>query len=1194
MKIRYIFRILLLFGLLLYPAGQLFSALTVSASSINTVDLPRFTTELSVFRDGVPVQVDAEDIFIIEDNKSTQPMSVSTGSGAQTVEWITRYNSFSGVNSVRFIVVYDKEIGETTISFSQPDYGKIIFTTIKNEVIEEITFGNVSQGEKEIEQVFVTVLRAKRNEEGQETAVHLDSATLSSNDYTYNWQGHEFNRNPPPVWSEPGDQSLVDLFFSPSDNEYHRDKFKVYYDGGIVESLTMVGNRWDIPSKTLLNLERPNGGEILVPCRTYKIRWTGASPDIPVIVEFSTDNGITWNQIGKTMDSSLYWNVPKIYTDDGLIRLRQEFTKQEFHNISPSFSPIQKIAYNQNGSRLIAGDASGILYEFSAIGTPAKSAEYSLRQSPAKVKFFGIEYLADGTSFVAAYELSGSPGTDSLAFFRRGERLPYLKAPVPNNFETGEMHIDSTRSIIGLTPELGSTVYIMSAEDGSFIRELDFKAPVNAMSFNKHQNQAAVYLLPGYLQILNVPDFTVEKEIDLRDTPIALEMALSPDGLYAAIGCKPPIPTIYSSNRTETHVISLETEAVVRTLRETASEPVGMDFNPTSNILLLGSKGQPQIALWDLTTDEFIGSLSGSTTALTDFKFSPEGHSLAVSSGSTENLIVRNFTFPESDISDSTFRIVGPEVDLDTMLATDTYIQYDNPQVQEQSICNTGEVPITFDFIKFRDQIHFRLESDLHPLTLEPGECADIPYIFNPQDTGRLYDTLIFTSNCFGDYKVVVEGTGLNRNIAILQEDFDFGEQCIEQKHIKEFAILRNDDPVPLMVNYFTFDPIDNTPFGVDPPMQDTVLQPGETLTHTLYFYPRELGPHERTMIIAHSGLPKFNRTAKISGFGIGTFLEVSHPDLAYIPEIKSRTAYITNSSETDATILSADINPEGNFRILTDFPIDIAAGETIEIEVEWLTDEKTGARLSLEVVPCGSAKGINLAFYKATSNVSIPAIEADPSGNATIPVNYETFENYSYNGERFFETEFTMNPRHFLPQEVRSDFGTGELTRNEIINDMRHIGIRVTGNFPPNGTVAEVRGVAGLDSTLESDIKFMDGSEFWGSAVTTNYFNGVFRLINIEPDRRVIHHNAPQIIALFPNPADEGVNLEISNEIEGRGSIEIYDQVGRLVYSRKDILMNKGSKEINIDLSQIRSGTYRIVAAKDGVKDSKILVIVR
>ena len=74
-----------------------------------------------------------------------------------------------------------------------------------------------------------------------------------------------------------------------------------------------------------LNLTWPDGNEKLVAERSYSIAWDSQGDVNDVIIEYSLDNGLGWNEVSPPNqgDSGSYdWLAPNVNTDKGLIRIQ--------------------------------------------------------------------------------------------------------------------------------------------------------------------------------------------------------------------------------------------------------------------------------------------------------------------------------------------------------------------------------------------------------------------------------------------------------------------------------------------------------------------------------------------------------------------------------------------------------------------------------------------------------------------------------------------------------------------------------------------------------------------------------------------------------------------------------------------------------------------------------------------------------
>lgn len=79
-----------------------------------------------------------------------------------------------------------------------------------------------------------------------------------------------------------------------------------------------------MPETRSLTITEPNANITLTPCAPYTVKWKGYRIGAPTYVDWSPDNGKTWDTIGFSMDSTFLWKTPGIITDSGRIRIRQE------------------------------------------------------------------------------------------------------------------------------------------------------------------------------------------------------------------------------------------------------------------------------------------------------------------------------------------------------------------------------------------------------------------------------------------------------------------------------------------------------------------------------------------------------------------------------------------------------------------------------------------------------------------------------------------------------------------------------------------------------------------------------------------------------------------------------------------------------------------------------------------------------
>ncbi len=1152
---------------------------------------PRFTAIVRASENGKPVALTAAQIIVFEDNRSVKPFAVSSpdGEGWQKIEWFTSLLSKSGGIARMYIFATFNNQAVGAVAEYTASVSIVNVLNPAGEFMYEINMGLVLPGES-VNKSFKIWPQAELY---QNAPIVVDSITIDNPEFRY------FDVDGPPFMLISPITHDADIIYRASSLDYKRSKMTIHYDRGRRKVVPIIAGNYKIEKKTLLNLVQPNGGELLTPCQVYEIKWKGAVKGLFTKIEYTTDYGITWKEIAYVADSTFLWTVPPDISDNVYMRVSQPLQKNNSHTLKEDDIPVTKVAFDSKGDFLLAANRAGMIYQW-------ELSDYSLvySYSVGPVQFpgeatesKGLLFFDDNRKFVAAYNrffMFPDNNPDTLAFFNVGTKDPYALVPIDVNVK--EIFTDARRRFIAILPQFDNKLHIHSFEDGLRVRTVDFEHPIVTVNFSTTQDTALVVLYNNEIVLLNLPDFTVIKKIALTDMPQVLKAQISPNGKFIGVACLLPKNQEYTGNRNEAHLIEISSGMIVRTSRFASSNPVSVGFSPTSNIMITGNEGQPQIAFWNLPENNFSGSIPGNSGILTDMKVSPSGIEVATTSFSDDNLTVKSFTYPESDMSDGTFSILPVDYTTNSMMVQPKYIGTDNIINVEDKFCNTGRVPIIIDYAEFKDGEHFQLQSKIEDDTVNAGNCFDFQVVFHPLDTGLIRDTLVLYS-CSGEFLIPFEAHSLPRDISFYSNPFDFGELCVGETTEKNVLFARNNDPVPLKINLIYIDEGTASDFKIIDLPRDTILPPGGSIELNIAFSPTSVGLKNATVLVKHSDLNYYKRKAQLVGVGIGTDVQTSHDDLRFIPEIPRRKLKIENLSNNNITIVDAEIYPYNNFTVITQLPQQIEANGSLELEIEWNTTSGLPDTLHLIAEPCVNRTIVLLGAYTAHSYLTIPTVEADPNGeegDAVINIHFKTNEDHPYDGERFFESEITINPRLFLPLEVTSDYGEGKLIRNEIINDRRVIGFRIEGDFPSEGIVANISGIAGLAETDTSFIRIIPGASNWGEAVNTSWEDGLFKLINICSDRRIIHpaHSLRELL-ISPNPTSGDFRVEFLSDTEGNGSIEIMNNLGQLAVLIENIAIKSGNNNFIINTVDLPAGSYNLTVRKGMEFISKQLIVI-
>jgi hypothetical protein len=1188
-----------IFVLFLSQAHPLYAQLSLNLASasdpLQTVDASQFPLMRSRIRatlGGNPIVLKKADILITDYYKTTYPLSIASpdASGYQAITWYSRSEGVKRENEIitnttTFTITYNGESAAISGLNRRDNMSQIRFRDAFYNLIQEVYFGTVRKGQSEGTTIQVAAAAAKKDNFGREIATRLDSIVPSNPDFKIRWIGNYLSTSPPPIGMASAEGYYFDIILTPTEDRYYYETLNLYYEGGQKETLILRANGFSLPEKRTLTLLQPNGGVAYKPCQTIKLQWKGYIDGAPTYVDFSTNGGKTWDTLGSSMDSTYLWTVPPKYTDSGLLRIRQELQRfQEFTLLDPSLAGgVSKLCWNVAGNHVMAGYQSGQLAEWNRVNNTI-AARYQINGIGfpiQKSEWLGIGFTADD-SFAVVYRIEPS-GEEKIALFTTGVQNPVKEISLTVSGGIKEAYIDRPRNQLIIQPKLGAYLLVYDARTAEFRRRVDLPAPV--LAFTPGSNtKGAVSLMNSVIYILNMQDFSIQDSLSFPYLPNIVRLGISPDQSLLSLGTQTSMPTFTSGSASEVHVADIASRQIVRVLRKASSDAVGLTINSNNQYMGIGFAGIPQIALWQLPGNRFLGSVSGHDGFLTDIAFSPDGLTIASCALSPDNLKIRAFAYPEKDTTDAYFTISPANPTIINGQINPAYLMYAADTLLKVNFCNPGPGDIIPEYAYFRKGQHFSLAKPvLNTDTVKAGECLALLIRCQPADTGFLADSLMI-GFCSQEFILPVSSYGKPRTIARIGNGKNIGSICVNQSVADTLILLRNADPVPLMIN--TLEAL-NGAVQILTSVNDTVLQPGQELKIAVLFTPQENGRRDFPIEITHSGQTKYKDTVFLSGEGLGADIQVTSV-IAMQQDALLRSFTVKNNSANPVSLDSVIVPAGAAINIRTKLPVLIGAGQSIDIEFQ--SNELPQADITLETrfTPCARNQQILITAYSANGTLRLSQVQADPRGEAIVPVEYNLRENYPYTASRTAQFEITINPRLFLPATISSPIpgAQASIIRNQIVNDVRIIGISVQGILPPSGILAELKGPAGIAEVQEGPIDFSNQGIFLGTQTNLQKIPGTFTLINLCPDIRIIQQKSAfaQLKAIFPNPVSADIlQIEISAELpdsiqQESVLLELYDALGTPHLSR-DIILHPGTNSVQIVPDELPSGgTYRLI----------------
>ena len=1041
----------------------------------------------------------------------------------------------------------------------------------------------------------------------------LDSVTFTNPNFRLTWSGNsQTDVGRPPKWLFPGIKYFMTVSYDrPADNPFSIDYMIFHFAGGIKFRMPLKTRDYALDVAPTLKLLSPVGNEKLAPCDTFEIKWEGQSPDHWVHIQYSNDNKSTWRHVASVQGhlNSYMWHVPNTAGRNCFIRISQDFIapygrKQLVYGMSD----MNNANFNQEATRALTVSNTGDILEWDIFSQGIQTI-LTIINVPNNEQIVYVNYLVNNERFIALDNKN-----KELLFINSGDTSISKSVALPNNFSASSFIVDSKHRFICVKPDKYDNKLLFLDTAGNFILHYADSLPIIDCCINENEDIAYVVLLDNTIKLLSLSNFP---QIDVKDVltyaknnfNIIENLTVSQDARLIATTFKHYTDVKGNNPRLGENIIyDSKNNVLFKSLRTNNTTALGLAFNPAGTLAILGHNSNvAQIRILDLTDDSGMEPIQfnifnvyvGEPNHLLGFTVAKTGNALLAWSQFSEypgNCVYINFTLPEATTSKIPFAIIEPQLTLTYDINFDTLIigtekDYTFPAI----VCNTGEIDATFQKIAFSNSTFEFIKSPELPLFLRIGECQEIALTVAPLDTGNLRGELIFTA-CSKNYTFPISVIGLNRKLTLFNNPLDLGEACLDITSSFKVELFRNDDTVDVIINSIYLE--NDLYFKVVSFARDTILKPGEIFVAELSFRPIRREKLTTQLVICHSNQTNVKLNLQVIATGVGFAHTVSHRILPFIPEIRNRSFTIQNNETTSLRIDSIGLSPEGLYAVTTPLPLSIAPEQTIPIEIEYLGDTIRNASLKLFLSPCAPSDEITLVPYRAYILLSIPQVEANPKDmEVVIPVNFTQNESVSYKGERFFYSDFAINPRIFYPKYVESQFGKAELIKNEVINDKRFFGIKITGDFDArDGELVQIKGVAGLCETDSSPIEFVAVSQFFGDSVNVTTSNGIFQLIELCPDRFIRINNAKlffESISPNPTPNEAAIIYEIFETIEDDVIFEVFDFVGNKLFS--EVIANEQGRHSKVlNFANLTQGSYRVLIKFENEIQSYNLNIIR
>ena len=715
--------------------------------------------------------------------------------------------------------------------------------------------------------------------------------------------------------------------FAPTDSGFASAKFSFesnlcpvdyYVNGGF------IGKK---PKKPSLKVLTPNGNEKYIAGNDTLITWEGVADSDFVKLDYTIDNGATWNNITDTARGLKYiWeNIPKPGSDLCKIRVKEQKVIQQIgkpgklqytfnHKLS-----VYSAEWSPDDSRIATAsqDTTAIIWDAVTgkklnVLTGHKAGVRVVRWSPEGSR---LATLSDDETLIIWDAVTGvkqnlikgyNNEMDDFAWSPDGSCISISS----NNGSTVVWDAITGAQLKILVTTLNSNKQVSWSPDGSkiattqngnFVLIWDTKSWEIIDTLKNCVSDGTVSWCPDGKSIMsfrgdatiwdgNTGDFLYK----IKNVNYAI---WSPSGGQILVNGN----TIYD----------VASRKITKMLGSPSGNEASTAWSPNCRLIASVNSNDESIWITNVETGESIYKFMGHKSEIYDINWSSDG-SRIVSAGrdwSAKVWIADTVTYQlQEDQSDLFFSILVPKAIANDIDMKKCLLGSAKDSLLNCYIGNIGYCPVGIDSIYFSggDANSFNVVSGVPKYSIDQGSSKTIEVRFIPNRIG-IHDATINIITQSDTLVQNIQGEGVLPQIEVLSGFLDFGEvELGSEKIIKDTVLIKNISNNPITINDVVQLGPDKKQFEIINGGNSFVLQPNESRPLTIKFKPIYSGRTSGQLGFEYSGLGS-PATVDIFGNGKGGLVYIMN-DSSYAGEKRT------------IKLLMANIKPEGIASIATNF----------------------------------------------------------------------------------------------------------------------------------------------------------------------------------------------------------------------------------------------------------------------------------
>ncbi len=1035
----------------------------------------------------------------------------------------------------------------------------------------------------------------------------------------------KFNITPNSFVLPEGEQKILTVTFSPEDsvNQYCKFVFENPLCPAEHHASAYYQNE-HIDEKTI-RLTHPNGGETFVAGTDTMITWEGISPDEKVVLEYSFNDGKSWNVVSSSASDLEYnWNnIPNTPSQKCLAKVRQvgnsSTTLTKLNALSGHSQEINDINWSPDGSKIVS---TGI--ENNAFIWDSETGDRLHTLIGHENTLFQADWSPDGSKIVT----TSDDETAKIWDAKSGNMLHTL---------SGHTHVvfDSEFSPDGnyaATASFDATAKIWDANNGSLVHTLSGHGDrVYHISWSPDGKYLATTSRDSTVIVWNIAEGTIHQILENHFWE-KRNAAWSPDGTMLAAGGNSAI-YIWGAQNGEV-LQELSTNNFVTEVRwnndgihlaangqyniwnvfegkslfQLDAAGPHIDWNPDQRLLASDR------IIWDAFTGTALKHLDSSVF---NAVWAPDGERIAAATRSNDIVIWKFMQNTiQQDISDENWSIVVTHIKSFDVDMEKNVLGSKKDSLVSNFLTNDGSYKIRIDSIVIsgKDKEQFSVISSSYGLEIPPGSAKDIEFQFEPASEG-IKDAVINIYTQTGKLEQKIIGEGVNPILEVESKIIDFGQVYLGKNKSLNRVVLKNISDQEVQINSAVLAGPDTEQFIILSSTSSFIINSGEKKSFDLQFKPVEKGRTSCNLnfYFDHAGSPV---TTQLYGEGIigCDETELNYPNFMTIGGLK----LAGTAKQPDSSIMLTPRRPltAGAMWNKNLVPVSQGFSTTFTFKIERGTNSGT--------IEDSYPGADGLAFV--IQNSDSMALGADGGG-----IGYENIKNsiaieidlFNNDDDQFISKQ-DPNGNHIAIQSLGADKNSAEHTEEALIGLSKKIPlirsdgtvyhVKIVYNYDPGvmNVFLDNTGAFSLSSLVVDslyigellNLKFDEGAYVGFTAATGSAFQEHHLLswhfcpkpsdgpITQVEEQQPKSSNKP--IAIIPNPAADKICIIVNDDIKGSAYPKIYNSSGIRIEAEFMKTMAENYIEYKLDVSQLAVGYYRFVVNTGSKVISESFAVIR